>query len=63
MLTLRAPRKASEYFKARDPNTAITEAFIRKLIREGEIPTVKNGVKVLVSIESIEEYVTEQLSK
>lgn len=61
MMTLRAPRKAAEYFRALDPDTGVTEAFIRKLIREGEIPTVKNGVKVLVSIESIEEYVAEQL--
>ena len=61
MMTLRAPRRAAEHFKAIDPNTAITEAFIRKLIREGEIPIIRNGAKVLVSIESIEEYVEQQL--
>ncbi len=61
MLTLRAPRKAAEYFRSIDPNTAITEAFIRKLIREGEIPVVKNGMKTLVAIEQIEAYLTEQL--
>ena len=61
MLTMRAPRKASEYFKEHDPDTAITEAYIRRLIREGEIPIIRNGAKVLVSIESIEEYVAEQL--
>ena len=61
MLTMRAPRKASEYFKERDPDTAITEAYIRRLIRNGDIPIIRNGAKVLVSIESIEEYVAEQL--
>lgn len=63
MLTMRAPRKAAEYFKERDPNTAITEAYIRRLIREGDIPIIRNGAKVLVSIESIEEFVSEQLAR
>lgn len=58
---MRAPRKAAEYFKDRDPDTAITEAYIRRLIREGDIPIIRNGAKVLVSIESIEEFVSEQL--
>lgn len=62
MLTLRAPRMAAEYYKNKDPNTAITEAFIRKLIINGEIPVVKNGVKQLVSIESIDHYLDMQLS-
>lgn len=61
MLTMRAPRKAAAHFKSLDPDTAITEAYIRRLIREGDIPIVKNGAKVLVSIESIEEHIAEQL--
>ena len=62
MLTMRAPRTAAEYYKQQDPNTAITEAFIRRLINNGDIPVVKNGVKQLVSIESIDEYLNQQLS-
>lgn len=63
MLTMRAPRKAAEYFKSLDENTAITEAYIRRLIRDGDIPIIRNGAKVLVSIESIEEFVAEQLAR
>ena len=62
MLTLRAPRAAAEYYKSIDPNTAITEAFIRKLISNGEIPVIKNGVKQVVSIESINNYLDTHLS-
>ena len=61
MLTLRHPRSAAEYFKSLDPNTAISEAYIRRLIRDGEIPTIRNGAKILISIESIEEYLEEHL--
>lgn len=62
MPTLRPARKAAEYFKAIDPDTHINESFIRKLIREGEIGVVRNGTKLLVSIEELEEYVREQLA-
>ncbi len=61
MLTLRAPRAAAAYFRERDPDTAVTESYIRRLITDGDIPTVKNGAKNLVSIESIEEYLAERL--
>lgn len=61
-ILLRAPRAAAEYFKSQDPNTAITEAFIRRLINNGEIPVIKNGVKQLVSIESINQYLDKQFS-
>lgn len=61
MLTLRHPRSAAEYFKERDPNTAISEAYIRRLIRSGDIPIARNGTKILVSIESIEAYLEGKL--
>lgn len=56
MLTLRAPRAAAAYFRERDPDTAITESYIRRLIRDGDIPSVRNGAKILIAVESIEQY-------
>lgn len=61
MLTYRAPRKAAEYFKQQDAGTPITEAYIRRLIRDGEIPYLQNGVKQLVCIEQLETYFENQV--
>lgn len=61
--TLRAARKAAEFFKSLDPNTPINESFIRRLIRDGEIGVCKSGCKQLVSIQEIEEYVRKQLEE
>lgn len=61
MLTLRHPRSAAAYFKSLDPDTAISEWYIRRLIADGEIPTTRNGSKIMVSIESINEYLERQL--
>ena len=62
MLTMRAPRACAEYFKERDPNTAINESYIRRLIKSGDIPCIRNGKKILVSVESIDAYLSETLS-
>lgn len=62
MLTMRAPRKCAEYFKERDPNTAINESYIRRLIANGDVPYIRNGKKILVSVESIDAYLSETLS-
>lgn len=62
MLTMRAPRACAEYFKNRDPDTAINESYIRRLISNGDIPYIRNGKKILVSVESIDAYLSETLS-
>lgn len=61
MLTMRPPKRASLYFKAIDPDTAITESFIRRLIANGDIPSIKNGSRVLVAIEDIEAFIADSL--
>ena len=59
-MILRAPRKAAAYFKSKDPDTAITESFVRKLIIDGDIPSVRNGKKVLVNCEYLERFLQEK---
>lgn len=61
MLTMRAPRAAAAYFKERDPNTAISESYIRRLIHNGDIPCTRNGAKLLISIESIDAFLNRQV--
>lgn len=60
-MILRPPRRAAEYFKAKDNGTAITEHFIRELIRNGDIPTVKSGAKQLIDCEYLEKFLHERL--
>ena len=61
MLTMRAPRACAQYFKNRDPDTAINESYIRRLISNGDIPYIRNGKKILVSVESIDAYIANSL--
>lgn len=60
---MRPPRKAAEYFREQDPDSPISESFIRRLIRDGEIGAVMSGRKQFVSIEEIEDYVRRQLAE
>ena len=60
-MILRPPRRAAEYFRQKDPNTAITEAFIRRLIREGDIPFIASGAKQLIDVEQLEQMLSDRL--
>lgn len=60
-MILRPPRRAAEYFKSKDSGTAITEHFIRELIKNGDIPIIKSGAKQLVDCEYLEKYIHERL--
>ena len=42
--------------KESDPNTSITEYTIRKLITSGELPCVRTGRKILISVEVFERF-------
>lgn len=61
MQRIRAARAISDYYKSIDPNTRISESFVRRLMDNGDIPTFRNGVKRLTSIEAVEEYLNKQL--
>ena len=54
---VRTIKDAVKYFKEMDPNTALRETALRRLIK-GDIPAVWVGRKQLVSIESIEEFLS-----
>lgn len=60
-----APRKARmrsipqalKAIKAQDPETAITEHYIRKLCKNGTIKTLPDGKKQLLNLDELLEYV------
>lgn len=56
MLRIRAARSIAEYYKARDPDTMVSETLIRRLMDSGELPVFKNGSKKLTSIEAVDSY-------
>lgn len=56
MLHPRTIREAAAWFKVQDPDTALTETAIRRLVRTGEVPSVRVGRKYLVNLEALESY-------
>jgi len=46
----------ARHYRRMDPDTAITQHFLRKKIIAGEIPCVRAGVKRLIAIEDVDEY-------
>lgn len=39
-----------------DPNTSITEYFVRQLVIDGVIPSVKAGTKYLIDLDVLQDY-------
>lgn len=53
---MRTAPGALEIIKAQDPETAVTEHYIRRLIRTGAIPHVDVGRKKLVNVDQLLRY-------
>ncbi|MFV0342623.1 MAG: hypothetical protein ACK5JH_06975 [Anaerocolumna sp.] len=62
---MRSIKETAKYFKDLDPETQITESTIRRLISEGTIPVVKSGVKFLLNLDLLIDYLSgeNQISK
>lgn len=50
-----------EIIKAQDPETAVTEHYIRRLIRTGAIPHVDVGRKKLVNVDQLLSYLEQEM--
>lgn len=50
MRLMRTIDEAAASLRQADPNTAITKTALRRLIRSGEIPSVRVGAKYLVDL-------------
>lgn len=55
-MRLRGLNEAFEEIRRSDPGTALTKTALRRLVTTGQIPSVRVGVKYLVSVEAIERY-------
>lgn len=50
---MRSIIEVATYFKQRDPDTQMTEATIRHMIKHGSIPFIKTGSKYLINLDSL----------
>ena len=53
---MRTPHGAAEFLREQDPGCAITEHYIRRLIKTGQLPSVRAGVKYLVNVDLLIDY-------
>lgn len=53
---MRTAAGAVAYLKEQDPDCAITEHYIRRLIKTGQLPSVRAGVKYLVNVDLLIDY-------
>lgn len=51
---------AYEEIRKNDPDTAISRNYIRQIVRDGTIPSIRTGNKYLVSMQVLEEYIKSQ---
>jgi len=56
---MRTLEALARHYRRIDPETAITQHFLRKRVISGEIPCVKAGVKRLIAIEDVDEYIND----
>ena len=53
---MRTIKQLAEHYQSNDPDTAITVHFIRQLVLSGCLPCVYAGVKRLIAIEDMDEF-------
>ena len=58
MLRMRTINQAITEIKQADPNTAITERAIRRLITTNAVPSIKIGRKYLIDMDVLEGYLS-----
>lgn len=58
MQKIRTIRKAAAEIRKEDPDTAITEYFIRQLVNTGEIPSMKANSKSMINMQDLYDYIS-----
>ena len=58
MARMRTISEAYKEIKDKDANTAMTQYFLRQLILQGQIPTVKAGRKYLINMDMLDAYLS-----
>lgn len=56
MSKMRTIKETTKYIKEKDPDTAITEYAIRKMVANKQIKSIRTGKKYLINIEEVERF-------
>lgn len=55
-MKMRTIPQLSAYIRETDPESSLTQTAIRRLVRSGELPSVSVGVKRLVALETLDNF-------
>lgn len=59
---LRTIAAAHQHLTKQDPDTSVTQHFLRSLVVSGTIPCIKAGKKFLIDIDDLEEQLCSKLT-
>lgn len=62
MAKLRMLPKAYDYFKEKDPDSALTKNYFRTLVKTGAIPSVRLGKNFLIDVETLDQHIAKAFS-
>lgn len=62
MTKLRTLPKAYDYFKEKDPDSALTKNYFRTLVKTGAIPSVRLGKNFLIDVETLDQHIAKAFS-
>lgn len=60
---LRTISQAYAYLKEQDPDTGITELMLRQMVNDGEIPSVRQGKKIFVDIDTLVDKIVDWVAR
>lgn len=60
---MRTIRQAYEYFKAEDPESCISEYYIRMLAKQNKIPVFHAGRKQLINLDKLIDYLNSEVAE
>lgn len=60
---MRSIKATVEHFKKEDPETQVNEYMLRRLTKEGKIPVVHAGNKVLINLDKFINYLNSDLEE
>lgn len=57
---MRTVKQCFEFFHKEDPETSISEYYLRTLIKQKKVPVFKTGVKFLVNLDVLINYLSNE---
>lgn len=61
MPRMRTIEQTAAYLRDNDPDCALTKTALRRMVKTGQIPSVKIGEKSLLNLDVVENYLTGEI--